>query len=309
MKVSIIIPAYNMEHYIRRTLQSCISQIYSDIEIIVVNDGSTDRTTDIIATFNDPRIVKLTQVNKGVSAARNYGLQEATGNCCIFLDGDDWLEENAIELLVETYEREKCFVISTYKDAYLDANTIRVDNRSGVLETSEHVIWNGYATSYRSYYNLRSSCYKLFDIQILRNNNIYFNETITHGEDGLFVCRYLQNIKELYYLPKQLWVILNRPNSASRSQFNSAQLSMFQAIDQMIAISKTEEDKEYFTCYKSERAYYFGWRFIISKNRDPIITRKMERILKDNAHKFIFGKAKPRWKIKYLFMLGWYAFH
>lgn len=203
--------------------------------------------------------------------------------------------------MVETYEREKCFVISTYKDAYLDANTIRVDNRSGVLETSEHVIWNGYATSYRSYYNLRSSCYKLFDIQILRNNNIYFNETITHGEDGLFVCRYLQNIKELYYLPKQLWVILNRPNSASRSQFNSAQLSMFQAIDQMIAISKTEEDKEYFTCYKSERAYYFGWRFIISKNRDPIITRKMERILKDNAHKFIFGKAKPAMENKISF--------
>ena len=91
MRVSIIIPAYNVESYIERTLKSCVKQSYPDIEIVVVNDGSTDRTEEIVNSFTDVRVVKLTQTNKGVSAARNLGLQTATGEFCVFLDVDDWL--------------------------------------------------------------------------------------------------------------------------------------------------------------------------------------------------------------------------
>ena len=309
MRVSIIIPAYNMENYISRTLQSCVCQEYSNIEIITVDDGSIDQTCKVIDTFDDPRIVKLTQPNKGVSAARNLGLRIATGDCCIFLDGDDWLEPNAIKCLVEAYEREKCFIISTYKDAYLKNNMIQLDNSGDMLGVAEHITWAGYAKSYCSYFHLQSSCYKLFDMQIIRNNGIYFDETITHGEDGLFVCQYLKYTKELYYLPKQLWVILNRPNSASRSQFNPTQLSMFCAIDQMEAISMTEADKDYFRCYRCERIYYFGWKLITSENRDPKIIERMSRMLQNNVHRFFFGKQKLRWKAKYLFMLLWYACH
>lgn len=309
MKVSIIIPAYNMEHYIKRTLQSCQCQTYSDIEIIVIDDGSTDATCEVIAAFDDSRIIKLKQTNRGVSAARNHGLRRATGNCCIFLDGDDWLEPNAVKLLVEAYERENCFIISSFKDAYLNNDSIQIDNESSEIGAEAHINWSGYSTSSRPYFHLKSSCYKLFDMKILRANSIYFDETITHGEDGLFVCQYLKNIEELYYLPKQLWVILNRPNSASRSRFNSSQLSMIRAVNRMEEISSTEADKEYFRCYKCERVYYFSWQFILSENRDPQNINKIGQMLRENEHRFLSGKAKLRWKAKYFFMLLWYAYH
>lgn len=141
MRVSIIIPAYNVEGYIERTLKSCVEQSYPDIEIVVVNDGSTDRTEKIVNSFTDVRVVKLTQANKGVSAARNLGLQTATGEFCIFLDGDDWLETDAVEQLVESYKREKSFSISTFKDAYLQGSTIKIVANETPLGPEGHYSW------------------------------------------------------------------------------------------------------------------------------------------------------------------------
>ncbi len=309
MKVSIIIPAYNVESYIGRTLKSCIEQSYDDIEIVVVNDGSTDKTSEIIEKFMDARIVKLTQVNQGVSAARNLGLNTATGDFCIFLDGDDWLEADAVKYLIETYEREKCFTISTYKDAYLQKNVIQIVNSETPLGPEGYYSWNNYNQSLKQFFCMNSSCYKLYDMRIIRENHIDFDPTIQNGEDGLFVCRYLQYISDIYYLPKQLWVILNRPDSASRKPFNPAQLSIFRALEQMEKISLAENDKRYFKWRKSERAYYLGWRFIVSDNRDSEIIDELNRRLRQGGVTYIFGKTKIRWKVKYIFMLIWYACH
>ena len=310
MKVSIIIPAYNVENYIGRTLKSCVEQSYSDIEVVVVNDGSTDKTAEIIDKITDVRVVKLTQANQGVSVARNHGLEMATGNFCIFLDGDDWLETNAVKCLVETYEREKCFTISTYKDAFLkDDSAVKIIDNETLLGPEGRYCWHGYKESLKPYFCMNSSCYKLYDLDIIRKNRLFFDSTIQNGEDGLFVFQYLQYVNDIYYLPDQLWVILNRPDSASRKPFNPAQMSIFRALDRMEKMSREEDDKNYFEWRKSERAYYLGWKLIQSENRDQKIIDEVNQELKRGKITYIFGNTKLRWKAKYFFMLLWYAYH
>src|SRR3989339_194775 len=97
--ISVIIPCYNVENYIEQCLESIINQSYKDIQIICVDDGSADNTPDILSKYSakDVRIQIITQHNHGISAARNTGLQIASGDYIAFVDGDDWLETDAFE--------------------------------------------------------------------------------------------------------------------------------------------------------------------------------------------------------------------
>ncbi len=104
MKVSVIIPAYNAEEYLRRALDSVINQVYKNLEIIVIDDASSDNTKSIIKEYaeKDDRIVPFySSINKGVSTARNIGLKAATGDFVMFLDSDDELTKDAIRRLID----------------------------------------------------------------------------------------------------------------------------------------------------------------------------------------------------------------
>jgi len=96
-KISIIIPAFNAEKYISECLISVINQSYDNLEIIVVNDGSTDKTSEILNNFSDSRIIVVNQGNKGCSAAKNIGLRMASGDYIQYLDADDYLSVDKIE--------------------------------------------------------------------------------------------------------------------------------------------------------------------------------------------------------------------
>ena len=98
MKVSVIIAAYNIEKYIQRCIESVVNQSEREIEIIIVNDGSTDNTLNIINKVNelDDRIIVINKKNQGLIEARKTGLKYANGEFILFLDGDDWLENNCI---------------------------------------------------------------------------------------------------------------------------------------------------------------------------------------------------------------------
>ena len=105
--VSIIIPTYNTKLYIDRCLQSIINQSYKNIEIIVIDDGSADQTADyIISQYSTIAVYK--QANKGVSSARNYGIDVAKGEYILFVDSDDWIDMNVVELLLEGIQKGKC---------------------------------------------------------------------------------------------------------------------------------------------------------------------------------------------------------
>jgi len=101
--VSIIIPVYNSANYIKDTILSCIEQTYKNIEIIVVNDGSTDDSEDIILSLADDRIKYFNILNGGACRARNFGISKAVGNLFQFLDADDILDKNKIAEQIESY--------------------------------------------------------------------------------------------------------------------------------------------------------------------------------------------------------------
>ena len=122
MKVSIIIPVYNGDSYIDYCLSSCINQTYKNIEIICINDGSTDKTLEHIKKFTNKykNIVLIAQSNMGVSTARNVGIQKATGEYLMFVDADDYIVETMVETLLTKLiqvnaDAVKCNIDTTLK--------------------------------------------------------------------------------------------------------------------------------------------------------------------------------------------------
>lgn len=114
---SIIIPAYNLENYIAAALQSVLVQTFQDFEIIIVDDGSSDETVSIIQSFHDPRIRLVSQVNGGVSRARNAGMKKAVGAYIAFLDGDDYWYPEHLELAADFFNRHP--EILAYANRYM----------------------------------------------------------------------------------------------------------------------------------------------------------------------------------------------
>ena len=110
LKVSIIVPIYNMEQYLNRCLESIINQTYENIEIILINDGSKDNSLEICKNYakKDNRIMIIDQKNSGVSSARNSGLDKATGEYLAFVDPDDWIDKDGIEKMVDFALKHKC---------------------------------------------------------------------------------------------------------------------------------------------------------------------------------------------------------
>lgn len=123
--VSIIIPAYNVESYISTCLDSVINQTYQQLEIIVINDGSTDKTLERIQEFahSDKRIKLINQENHGLSAVRNLGLQLATGDYIMYVDSDDWLDFDTVECCVNK-------IINTQADVCLFSYLSEFENRN-----------------------------------------------------------------------------------------------------------------------------------------------------------------------------------
>ncbi len=124
IRVSIIIPVYNVENFICKTLKSCINQTFKDIEIIVVNDGSTDNSELLIRQFADidKRIVIINKSNEGLFRARHSGIEKAQGEFIFHLDGDDYIAENAIEILYLCALQNKVDIVCS--SLCLDKNTI-----------------------------------------------------------------------------------------------------------------------------------------------------------------------------------------
>ena len=111
LKISVVVPVYNCEKYIERAIESVIKQTYDNWELIIVNDGSKDSSLQIAQKFagKDARIKVIDRENRGVSVARNIGIDEASGDLLMFLDADDWFEEKAFETI--GMKLLKCFYL------------------------------------------------------------------------------------------------------------------------------------------------------------------------------------------------------
>ncbi|CAK7043680.1 MAG: hypothetical protein PEGG_01836 [Paraeggerthella hongkongensis] len=237
-KVSIIIPAFNVEAYVERGIESALGQTYENVELVVVDDGSRDGTWSVIERYaSDNRVKCARQVNSGVSKARNHALDMATGDHAVFLDSDDWLELDACEQLVRMQREHPNMLVAA--DAYfVTMNGGRESRKAQGTNLAARAFTPDEAIREFGVFNsvhIGSSCYKLFSMDVIEKNHLRFDENISHTEDGLFVFDYLKGCAGLYYEPIPLWNILERPGSATTSGYTRKMLSSLDAIDQMIS--------------------------------------------------------------------------
>lgn len=143
MKISIIIPAYNVEAYIEKCINSVINQTYDDIEVIIINDGSTDNTAEIIEKYSkiDNRIKIVNKYNSGVSDSRNVGIEMFTGDYVFFLDSDDWVEKDYIIKAVDVLEKNNIDIL--FNGWVIDTNGVTVckyDFEKNVINLMEYIL-------------------------------------------------------------------------------------------------------------------------------------------------------------------------
>lgn len=206
MKISIVIPIYNVEQYLSRCLDSVINQTYKNMEIILVNDGSKDNSLEVCKDYQkkDSRIIIIDKINEGVSIARNTGIEAATGKYIGFVDPDDWIEPDMYENMYNTIEKHKCSIAfcNYFKDrkSRRTFKKIKVKkNVLGKLDIINELIANmiGIEDILPQYYNVMGSVWRcLYKREFLNNFEVRFKPGITIMEDLLF------NIQALIYCDK-----------------------------------------------------------------------------------------------------------
>lgn len=194
VKVSIIIPVFNIEKHLSKAIESCLNQTMKEIEIILVNDGSTDNSKTIAESYSklDNRVILINKNNEGVTIARNEGLQKASGKYVFFLDGDDFLTENAIELSYKcALSNDADLVFGDYILEHEDNKDshIRIFRNFGIMDNLSFL---QYCFSDNNFYYMG----KLIRRSFLSSVNLNIPREITYGEDNVAIVQVGYNLRK-----------------------------------------------------------------------------------------------------------------
>lgn len=196
-RVSIIIPIYNGGQYIDDCMSYVLNQSYGDVEIVIVNDGSTDETKDKLEKYLAyENVTYIEQQNMGQSAARNRGIKAAKGEFLYFMDVDDKIERDTIQILeAKQGEKDSDLVIASMQIQNLFGQTYVQDGgQKEVSYSSKEKIKDfiyEYGNDVKSHRNLTSACNKLYRKSLIDEYDLYFDEEMNSGEDVPFVVRYM----------------------------------------------------------------------------------------------------------------------
>jgi glycosyltransferase involved in cell wall biosynthesis len=256
-------PAYNAEKTISKAIQSVLEQSYKDFELIIVNDGSTDSTEDIVLSWRlrDSRIKNISISNGGVSNARNIALSNSSGEFVAFIDADDEMEAGFIEKMINKMSDECDLVCCGYNiisntGEYLfglEVDEGKYDLRNyykGIELLQEQKLFNWL-------------CNKLFRLSIIKENDILLDPAVKMGEDFLFVVDYITNMKGLLYcIPNKLYRYTLSPTGAqAKLNKNDTIEKRIERINHLVPLYKRED-------YPMDSIYDEQLRYIYSSLRD-----------------------------------------
>lgn len=229
--VSIIVPIYNVEDYVEKCIDSILSQTYDNMEIILVNDGSTDNSRNLINKYiKDTRCKIIDKENGGLSSARNAGIKVATGKYLYFIDSDDYILPNTIEKLVNVMEKENsdfcCFGIVFFNNNYkrfinTGFNVPYIIGNENIMEDAllgkriKNTAWS-----------------KFFNTNFIKQHNLYFYEGIIN-EDYLFTIQCCIYSNKVSFLDENLYMAYIRENSISRD-IKVENLTSYFTIDEVL---------------------------------------------------------------------------
>lgn len=213
-KVSIIVPVYNMEKYLKRCINSILAQEFTDFELILSDDGSTDSSTEICEKYvkEDSRVKLIHGTNKGVSHARNSALDIAKGEYIQFVDSDDWVAPNATGLLVHTAERNQCdLIISDFYRVCGERLAPKGDiDETGIITREEFA---GYMMENPADFYYGVLWNKLYRRDIIEEFKMRMDETISWCEDFMFNLDYIYHAKRFMALQVPIYYYVKRKGS------------------------------------------------------------------------------------------------
>ncbi len=264
--ISVIIPVYNSAATLKKCVDSVLNQTYSNFELLLINDGSSDHSLEIMNSFaeKDKRVKVIDKIkNSGVSDTRNTGMAHAKGKNLCFIDADDWVENNYFQIFKEQYESP---------DVLLIQNIIRGQPRDLLCKTyhiqtdfTELLVRNNLL-----YFG--GPCAKFFEREIILKNNISFNKEVSYGEDLMFFMEYFMHTDSIKILDAALYHYEYTDGSLSRIKHSFSSLfTLHSAVTDFITFQKREDKgaKKYL--------YQFDWDFIESSIDQGIIGRNFKK--------------------------------
>lgn len=287
--ISIIMPMYNVEKYIEKALDSLQKQTYKNLEILIINDGSTDNSLNIANTYanKDNRIKILSKTNGGVSSARNLGLKVSTGEYITFVDPDDWVEDNYVEhlynILIENEaELSLCsFISHKPKRIKVKQKRLKLETFSPNEAIREFLLIN-----------------KLFPgiaCKLLKRNlveGMFFDETIFYGEDSQFMYEYTRKCTRIISSNQKLYHYIKRSSSITHMSFNSKLMTVFNFIDNQIRLESNTELKSYCESYKFLLSVEMYYRLKKAKQLNTVYSTQLLDNLERNYPSFLIHKKE-----------------
>jgi len=287
-KISIIVPVFNCEKYLHDCVNSILTQTFSDFEVILINDGSTDKTFEICNEYakSDNRVIVIHKENGGVSSARNAGIRQANGQYLAFVDGDDYCYTDFLKTYIENIEAYNADLIVA--QWITERKTYSLKKLNGQIEELKK------ADCFNRVFEFTNSlCNKFFCRDIILKNNIYFDETLHHTEDLSFVCDYLQYIDKAVYIHKYVYYYRINPNSITSTPSLEKNLSTIKIIEFLDDIYSRNAPEYIYICHEFCRFMYQSvansYRAINNKIQMKFYLRKSRARLK----KILFDKNAP----------------
>lgn len=237
--ISIIIPCYNSEYTIAKCLTSVISQNYQNLEIIIVDDGSTDKTSEIITEFQkkDVRIILFKQNNSGVSKARNKGIEIASGSFICFVDSDDWVEREYCSVLYQSIVENNAD-ISIAEAVIEDENNKQRDNKQ--ISSPSTVVFDKHTALKLLLEDKAIQSHpwaKLYRSTLLKN--IQFPENLEAFEDYFIMFRVFDSAEKVVKINNQVYHYVQLPNSLSHNLTPKRAYHFFLALMEASAFLET----------------------------------------------------------------------
>ena len=218
MNISVIIPIYNAADYLEKCISSILGQTYQEFELIIVNDGSTDHSLEVLQNLlpQNENIKIITQNNQGVSSARNTGLVHATGKYLAFIDSDDYVDQDYLKTLFEATNKETIDWVLSGTSYYQESEIIRV-------VTMPEDIWNTSEldNKYRYIDNTTSIHGKLYKKDIIEKHNLRFDTSMSFAEDRDFNVEYIKSMQFAHNIPYVGYTYCTDiPNSLSKKKYH-----------------------------------------------------------------------------------------
>lgn len=244
-KVSIIVPIYNVKDYLGRCIDSLLSQTYENIEILLVDDCSSDGSAAVAAEYagkapNKCIFIQRSQ-NGGLSAARNTGLKSLTGEWVTFVDSDDWVDSDYIEVLLNTALSDGAdIVMSCFYHSYPSGIDQFVSPVGDMTTGSSHCEKIAHSDS--------CACTRLFKASLFKDNGIIFPEDIWRSEDIATVIPMLTKTSKISIVKKAMYHYFQRSSSLSNTNYRGVDVSFFpKTVNRMIELSSSgfEPELEY----------------------------------------------------------------